>query len=366
MVAKSIPQLIAAAAAKPTPHLDSALHSNHMKHNKNDDDAAAVVVGTGIAGLTCASELAKASCRVLVYEASAQIGGRLRQTTSSPSTPSGIELGAQFVHGTSGDMSARLLDEVGREHVRSLPWPDATYSKERGWCRADDDAVLKAAEEAMEGLESTSAPATESVAEALADSDTAVLETARAVYSNDYGTDLHGLGAAAVAEELAAWESGEDYGVLVGRQSSDNNWSVLVKSLAKNLDITTNARLVRVVHWQEGDRKPLELHFSDGRVANAAVAILALPLTVLREGDVIFDPPLPAWKLRAWCIMQMDNCLKVSHHPRIILFLFVFCLFFSLASGGGYILHPYLSVPSDPSGFGLAMATLMFIGISLD
>lgn len=337
-----------------------------MKHNKNDDDAAAVVVGTGIAGLTCASELAKASCRVLVYEASAQIGGRLRQTTSSPSTPSGIELGAQFVHGTSGDMSARLLDEVGREHVRSLPWPDATYSKERGWCRADDDAVLKAAEEAMEGLESTSAPATESVAEALADSDTAVLETARAVYSNDYGTDLHGLGAAAVAEELAAWESGEDYGVLVGRQSSDNNWSVLVKSLAKNLDITTNARLVRIVHWQEGDRKPLELHFSDGRVANAAVAVLALPLTVLREGDVIFDPPLPAWKLRAWCIMQMDNCLKVSHHPRIILFLFVFCLFFSLASGGGYILHPYLSVPSDPSGFGLAMATLMFIGISLD
>ena len=37
-----------------------------------------VIIGAGLAGLTCASELVKAGRRVLVLEASEQVGGRVR------------------------------------------------------------------------------------------------------------------------------------------------------------------------------------------------------------------------------------------------------------------------------------------------
>ena len=272
------------------------------------------VVGAGVSGLSCAAALSEAPLehKVEVYEADeSHVGGRLRQTQTR-AWP--VELGAQFVHGTDGEASKGLLqalEKAGQKQVRSIPWPDACWSAEGGWRRAEADAALKGAESAMENLDGALSSA--SVAHALAAQSQATLAMASAVYANDYGTDLSRLGAAAVASELAAWESGEDYGVLTGEDArkTNANWSALVKSLSDSLTIKRGARLVRVSHWQEGDSQPLMLHFEDGQTVKAEVAVIALPLTVLREGDVVFDPPLPAWKTRAWCVMQMDNCLKV-------------------------------------------------------
>jgi len=65
---------------------------------KRRSDADVLILGAGAAGLAAARELFAAGLRVVVLEARGRIGGRIF-TRHLPSTPSPIELGAEFVHG---------------------------------------------------------------------------------------------------------------------------------------------------------------------------------------------------------------------------------------------------------------------------
>ena len=62
-----------------------------------------VIVGAGLAGLTCARELSKYNkqLNVTILEASDRIGGRIKSTKTKDDTT--IEMGAQFIHGTVGN-----------------------------------------------------------------------------------------------------------------------------------------------------------------------------------------------------------------------------------------------------------------------
>ena len=54
--------------------------------------APVAVIGAGVAGLSAAYHLAEAGRRVVVLEAQERVGGRIL-------TRSGVELGAEFIHG---------------------------------------------------------------------------------------------------------------------------------------------------------------------------------------------------------------------------------------------------------------------------
>jgi protoporphyrinogen oxidase len=71
----------------------------------------AVVIGAGIAGLSAARRLAEAGKRVVLLDAAARVGGRLR-TVEDPASSLPIELGAEFVHGRPQDLLA-LIAEAG-------------------------------------------------------------------------------------------------------------------------------------------------------------------------------------------------------------------------------------------------------------
>ena len=62
-----------------------------------------IIVGAGIAGLTCARELSKCNdhLTITVLEASDCIGGRVKSMLTKDGTA--IEMGAQFIHGTIGN-----------------------------------------------------------------------------------------------------------------------------------------------------------------------------------------------------------------------------------------------------------------------
>ena len=62
-----------------------------------------VIVGAGIAGLTCACELSKYNkhLNVTILEASDRIWGRVKSIEAKDGTT--IEMGAQFIHGTVGN-----------------------------------------------------------------------------------------------------------------------------------------------------------------------------------------------------------------------------------------------------------------------
>lgn len=70
-----------------------------------------VVIGAGVAGLRCASQLAKTEgvLDVLVVEASGRVGGRVMNDTSFIPGMS-IEVGAEFMHGANTTLT-RLAEE---------------------------------------------------------------------------------------------------------------------------------------------------------------------------------------------------------------------------------------------------------------
>ena len=63
-----------------------------------------VVIGAGVAGLAAAAELAEHGLRVRVLEARDRVGGRIL-TVRPDGLSLPIELGAEFVHETTGTAS---------------------------------------------------------------------------------------------------------------------------------------------------------------------------------------------------------------------------------------------------------------------
>ena len=71
-----------------------------------------IIIGAGVAGLRCASQLVhvKDIQDVLVVEASDRVGGRVMNSTSFVPGMS-IELGAEFMHGANTTLT-RLAEEL--------------------------------------------------------------------------------------------------------------------------------------------------------------------------------------------------------------------------------------------------------------
>ena len=71
-----------------------------------------IVIGAGMAGLTCARALTERGMKVLVLEARDRVGGRIATLRVGDGEP--VELGAEFVHGRPPELMA-LIAEAGCE-----------------------------------------------------------------------------------------------------------------------------------------------------------------------------------------------------------------------------------------------------------
>ena len=99
-------------------------------------DVDVVVIGAGVAGLAAARELRAAHLNVTVLEARGRVGGRIF-TYRDPAVAAPIELGAEFLHGTTAETDAiveaahlHAIDVVG-DHWRA---EHGTFSASRIGC----------------------------------------------------------------------------------------------------------------------------------------------------------------------------------------------------------------------------------------
>jgi monoamine oxidase len=263
---------------------------------------SAIVVGAGYAGLAAAEALARAGVEVTVLEARERVGGRV---WSVPFAGATVELGAEFVLPDYPVMRS-LAGRLGLQLVRK-----GTHYGYRepggGWPAGIE--VLSRAMESVRALAPVGVGLRESLGRlALPD---AVSEAilARVEISCTYpAEDL---------DDAVLAESAGSFGQFDSWTLADGN-AGLAEALAGDLGAAVRCgAAVRRVRWSqdsvmvEADGEGTEPHSDRARRLSetADALVLAVPASV--TGKIEFEPPLPAWKLRALSAVRYGAAAKL-------------------------------------------------------
>lgn len=260
-----------------------------------------LVVGAGMSGLAAARILFDAGYAVTVLEARDRVGGRV--WTDRSWSDATIDLGASWIHGIDGNPLAELAGRMGIETVAfdadildgdgsrlydqaGKPVPPAKIRQlGRDW-EAVAELVSEMSEDAPVSM-SVEAALNRALKQLRIDGERArtLFEIASRMYAGDSGASIGDLGLLALAD-------GVDYG---GHEVVfPQGYGQIAERLAQGLTV----RLDHVVTEIHHDETTVRITTNNGSFT-ADRAIVTLPLGVLQQGNVKFDPPLPSRKTGA-------------------------------------------------------------------
>lgn len=254
-----------------------------------------LIIGAGAAGLAAARRLREAGIATTILEARDRIGGRM--WTDSKMASHSVELGAEFVHGSSvltwlwikkyklktlkpnkdKNVYAALNGEVGRfDDLVPDDWEDDIWELAEEYSERETDDITLREMLDNEGLLTPH------------DSDLALL--INNYYAQEFAADLHDLGAQSFIEASYEGDDSEDgdYRIVQG-------YSALAERLAKTLDI----RLNTIIQQIDYDASGVIVTDTTGTQYRANQVIVTLPLGVLKSGKIDFQPALPSNKIQA-------------------------------------------------------------------
>jgi polyamine oxidase len=275
------------------PWIDAARALVTCDDGQRVDAHRIAVVGAGVAGLTAARLLHDAGKDVVVLEARDRIGGR----THTVDAPHALDLGAAWIHGTEGNPVAERLQELGVRFERD----DAELSSMlHDGERIEGDRLAAMLDQVEATLRDLAPRPGESVADAVErlDLDPAARRLAQVTVEADQGGPWTDQSAEQFAVEPVL--SGGDH-------LARGGYRPLVRATAHGLAIRTGFPVERIKRTAAGVR----LHGPEA--VDADVALITVPLGVLKAGQPTFDPPLPPAKAAA-----VDR-LGVGHLERVVL-----------------------------------------------
>lgn len=251
-----------------------------------------LIIGAGAAGLYAAYVLKRLGIACTVLEASDRIGGRLAKLEGFADFP--IDLGAEWLHGRNsivGDLAARMGERLFEDDSDEFFWfnggitaalpedvpaafeqedlPDVSflaYAQQRGWL-----------------------PAYAGIVEGLA---------------GDKGAGAGDLSAYWSIKEEEDWSSGD-----TDHRFKRTFYDLLHDGIAVHVQdrVLLNTPVDRIA-WSGSGVEARDIH---GGTHTAQKCIVTVPVTVLRDGDIAFEPALPSEKTAAFGKLGMGPGMKV-------------------------------------------------------
>jgi monoamine oxidase len=270
-------------------------------------NAEVLVIGAGMSGLAAARTLADKGVSVIVLEARDRIGGRT-WTDSSLGLP--LDLGASWIHGITGNPITKLAKEFNANTAPTdyengiLFDGDGSEVSDSDYAEIEDlfESIYEEVAAMQEDTDDDMS-LQQAFDEALAERDLSEDELRKLQF---YAHQETALEYGADPADLSLWEWDQDE-VFDGKDVVfPNGYSQITNGLAQGLDIRLNEKVTRISYGADG----VEVETSSGTFGGEK-AIVTLPLGVLKQASVKFEPSLPASKQAAVDRLAMGVLNKV-------------------------------------------------------
>ena len=257
-------------------------------------DADVVVIGAGAAGIAAARRVQAAGRKVIVLEASAQVGGRCATDSSTFDVP--LDLGARWLHTPETNALVKLARGAGID-VTSSPSQKLRIGRRNA----------RAAE--TEDLLATFVRATRAIDDAARRGDGSCAAVLPKDLGDWAGTVDFALGAYATGKDL------KDLSTLDQSRAEDRAISVatrqglgaLMAKLGESVPVVLSTPATRVT-WSGRD---IGVETASGRVAARAV-IITVSSNVLNAGAIKFTPDLPKRQLDAASKLTLGSYDRIA------------------------------------------------------
>lgn len=230
------------------------------------------VIGAGLAGATVAARLAAADMQVTVFEARDRIGGRVHSVTDD-SWPMPVQLGAWLFGEGDDDLRQRMEAwEIGTVDLAPEQWRTP-----EGDADPVDPQPLQAAIASAQA-----APADVALSEALVEAGADPEDPSTAALLAYLATR-----AGADAAELSSWFPPLLPAAPVAGARDD--LTPLVEDALDGVEVSLSSPISRLAYDDAG----VSVRLGTGEALSFDRVIVTVPLGVLQEQDLEFDPPLP-------------------------------------------------------------------------
>ncbi len=270
-------------------------------------NAKVLVIGAGMSGLAAARTLADKGVSVIVLEARDRIGGRT-WTDSSLGLP--LDLGASWIHGIKNNPMTELAKRFGADTAPTdyengiLFDSDGSELSDSDYAEIEDlfESIYEEVAAMQEDTDDDMS-LQQAFDEVLAERDLSEDELRKLQF---YAHQETALEYGADPADLSLWEWDQDE-VFGGKDVVfPNGYSQITNGLAQGLNIRLNEKVTRISYGADG----VEVETSSGTFGGEK-AIVTLPLGVLKQASVKFEPSLPASKQVAIDRLAMGVLNKV-------------------------------------------------------
>ncbi len=252
-----------------------------------------IVVGAGVSGLYAAFLLQEKGFEVEILEASNKFGGRIKELKLFADFP--IELGAEEVHGQRS-LYKQLLNKTNANIVESpntnedFFWLDNQFMPETDVNVDGDYRKLQVLIDELQDFQGNDLNMQDYIQQKGITN--RLYKIANAQIGNEYGTSNTRISVKGITQSEQLWSAGDRNYTIKNR----SHYSLIEELFAPILDkIKYETVVKKISHTPQG----IAIDDEQNQRYRADRVLLTVPLKILQDNDIAFNPPLPNNKIQA-------------------------------------------------------------------